>query len=69
VDALSAKVVLIAWMLNASDGKLYYFTPIMVMQDRATCQKALAELKETHQRGYAFNLVVRGTCIPANIGE
>jgi len=39
-----------------------------VMQDDATCQRTLVELKETHKRGYAYNLEVRGACIPANIG-
>jgi len=28
----------------------------------------LEELKETHKRGYAYNLVVRGACLPANVG-
>lgn len=69
MDALSVKVVLIAWMLNVSDGKLLYFMPLMVMQDQATCIKAFEELRETHKRGYAYNLVIRGACIPANSVE
>jgi hypothetical protein len=68
MEVASVKFVLIAWMLSVSDGKLHYFMPIMVMQDLPTCEKALADLKETHQRGYAFNLAIKGACIPANAG-
>lgn len=68
MDAISVKVVLVAWMINIHDGKLFYFMPIMVMQDQSTCEKAFSDLKETHQRGYAFNLVLRGTCVSAISG-
>jgi hypothetical protein len=68
MEVASVKFVLIAWMLSVSDGKLHYFMPIMVMQDLPTCEKALADLKETHKRGYAFNLSIQGTCIPAKTG-
>jgi len=68
MEPLTLKVVLIAWMLDLQGAKVMYFMPIMVMTDEATCQKALIDLKETHQRGYAYNLTVRGACIPANIG-
>jgi hypothetical protein len=68
MELMSLKFILIAWMLNASDGKTHYFTPIMVMPSLIMCEQALADLKETHKRGYAFNLSVRGVCIPANAG-
>jgi hypothetical protein len=68
MDAITLKVILIAWMLDVQTAKVIYFMPITVMSDKETCQKALFDLKETHQRGYSYNLVVRGTCIPANIG-
>ena len=65
---ITAKVVLIAWMLDIQSARVMYFMPLMVMQDEETCQRTLAELKETHKRGYSFNLAIRGACIPANIG-
>jgi hypothetical protein len=65
---ITAKVVLIAWMLDIQSAKVMYFMPLMVMQDEETCQRTLDELKETHKRGYSFNLAIRGACIPANIG-
>jgi hypothetical protein len=65
---ITAKVVLIAWMLDIQSAKVIYFMPLMVMQDEETCQRTLDELKETHKRGYSFNLAIRGACIPANIG-
>jgi hypothetical protein len=65
---ITAKVVLIAWMLDVQTTNVMYFMPIMVMQDDATCQRALVDLKDTHKRGYAFNLAIRGACIPADIG-
>jgi hypothetical protein len=65
---ITAKVVLIAWMLDVQTTNVMYFMPIMVMQDDATCQRALVDLKETHRRGYAYNLAIRGACIPADIG-
>lgn len=65
---ITTKVVLIAWMLDIQTTNVMYFMPIMVMPDDATCQKTLVELKETHRRGYAYNLAIRGACIPANIG-
>jgi hypothetical protein len=65
---ITVKVVLIAWMLDVQTTNVMYFMPIMVMQDDATCQRALADLKETHKRGYAYNLAIRGACIPADIG-
>jgi hypothetical protein len=65
---ITAKVVLIAWMLDIQSAKVIYFMPLMVMQDEETCQRTLDELKETHKRGYSFNLTIRGACIPANIG-
>jgi hypothetical protein len=68
MDPITLKVVLIAWMLDVQATKVMYFMPITVMQDDATCQRTLVELKETHKRGYAYNLEVRGACIPANIG-
>jgi hypothetical protein len=68
MDPITLKVVLIAWMLDVQAAKVMYFMPITVMQDDATCQRTLVELKETHKRGYAYNLEVRGACIPANIG-
>jgi len=68
MDPLTLKVVLIAWMLDIQSAKVMYFMPITVMDTDELCQKALADLKETHKRGYAYNLVVRGACIPANVG-
>jgi hypothetical protein len=68
MDPITLKVVLIAWMLDAPAARVLYFMPITVLPDEATCQKTLEELKETHKRGYAYNLVVRGACLPANIG-
>lgn len=65
---ITAKVVLIAWVLDIQSAKVMYFMPLMVMQDEETCQRTLDELKETHKRGYSFNLAIRGACIPANIG-
>jgi hypothetical protein len=65
---ITAKVVLIAWMLDVQTTNVMYFMPIMVMQDDATCQRALVDLKDTHKRGYAYNLAIRGACIPADIG-
>jgi hypothetical protein len=65
---ITTKVVLIAWMLDVQTTNVMYFMPIMVMQDDATCQRALVDLKDTHKRGYAFNLAIRGACIPADIG-
>jgi hypothetical protein len=65
---ITAKVVLIAWMLDIQSARVMYFMPLMVMQDEETCQRTLVELKETHKRGYSFNLAIRGACIPANIG-
>ena len=65
---ITAKVVLIAWMLDIQSARVMYFMPLMVMQDEETCQRTLDELKETHKRGYSFNLAIRGACIPANIG-
>jgi hypothetical protein len=68
MDPITLKVVLIAWMLDVQTASVMYFMPIMVMQDEATCQKALVDLKETHKRGYSYNLAIRGACIPANVG-
>jgi hypothetical protein len=68
MDPITLKVVLIAWMLDVQSANVMYFMPIMVMDNDVICQKALIDLKETHKRGYAYNLVVRGTCIPANVG-
>jgi hypothetical protein len=68
MDPITLKVVLIAWMFDIQTAGVMYFMPIMVMDSDAICQKALVDLKETHKRGYAYNLVVRGTCIPANVG-
>ncbi len=65
---ITSKVILIAWMLDVQTTNVMYFMPIMVMQDDATCQRALVDLKETHRRGYAYNLAIRGACIPADIG-
>jgi hypothetical protein len=69
MEPASLKFILIAWMLNVSDGKVHYFTPIMVMPNLSMCEQSLVNLKETHKRGYAFSLSVRGVCIPANAGE
>lgn len=68
MDPITLKVVLIAWMFDIQTAGVMYFMPIMVMDNDVICQKALIDLKETHKRGYAYNLVVRGTCIPANVG-
>jgi hypothetical protein len=68
MDLITLKVVLIAWMFDIQTAGVMYFMPIMVMDNDVICQKALIDLKETHKRGYAYNLVVRGTCIPANVG-
>jgi hypothetical protein len=65
---ITTKVVLIAWMLDIQSAGVLYFMPITVLPDEPTCQKALEELKETHKRGYAYNLVIRGACLPANVG-
>jgi hypothetical protein len=65
---ITSKVILIAWMLDVQTTNVMYFMPIMVMQDDATCQRALVDLKETHKRGYSYNLAIRGACIPADIG-
>jgi hypothetical protein len=68
MDPITLKVVLIAWMLDIQTAKVINFMPITVMQDDETCQCALVDLKETHKRGYSYNLAIRGACIPANIG-
>ena len=68
MDPITLKVILIAWMLDIQTANVLYFMPITVLPDMATCQKAFEELKDTHKRGYAYNLVIRGTCIPANVG-
>ena len=68
MDPITLKMVLIAWMLDVQAAKVMYFMPITVMPDDATCQRALVDLKETHKRGYSYNLAIRGACIPANIG-
>jgi hypothetical protein len=68
MDPITLKVVLIAWMLDVQTAQVMYFMPITVLPNEATCQKALEELKETYKRGYAYNLVVRGACLPANVG-
>ena len=69
MDPITLKVVLIAWMLDVQSANVLYFMPITVLPDEATCQKTLENLKETHKRGYAYNLVIRGACLPANVGE
>ena len=68
MDPITLKVVLIAWMLDVQSAKVMYFMPITVLPNEETCQKALEDLKETHKRGYAYNLVIRGACLPANVG-
>jgi hypothetical protein len=68
MDPITLKVVLIAWMLDVQTAKVMYFMPITVMQDDETCRKTLVDIKETHKRGYSYNLAIRGACIPANIG-
>jgi hypothetical protein len=68
MDPVTLKVVLIAWMLDVQSARVMYFMPITVLSDEATCQKTLEDLKETHKRGYAYNLVIRGACLPANVG-
>lgn len=68
MDSLTLKTILIAWMLDVQSARVMYFMPITVLPDEATCQKTLEDLKETHKRGYAYNLVIRGSCIPANVG-
>jgi hypothetical protein len=68
MDAITIKVVLIAWMLDLQTASVLYFMPLTVMQDEATCQKVLADLKETHKRGYSYNLSIRGACLPATNG-
>ena len=65
---ITTKVILIAWMLDIQSAGVLYFMPITVFPDEATCQKTLEDLKETHKRGYAYNLVIRGACLPANVG-
>jgi len=62
---LTTKVVLIAWMLDVSTLKVHYFMPLMVKRDDAECRQALSDIQETHKRGYNFNLVIRGACLPA----
>jgi hypothetical protein len=68
MDPITLKVVLVAWMLDVQSAKVLYFMPITVLPDEAMCQKTLENLKETHKRGYAYNLVIRGACLPANVG-
>jgi len=68
MDPITLKVVLIAWMLDVQAANVLYFMPITVLPDEAVCQKTLENLKETHKRGYAYNLVIRGACLPANVG-
>jgi len=65
---ITTKVILIAWMLDIQSAGVLYFMPITVLPDEATCQKTLEDLKETHKRGYAYNLVIKGACLPANVG-
>jgi hypothetical protein len=68
MDPITLKVVLVAWMLDVQSAKVLYFMPITVLPDETMCQKTLENLKETHKRGYAYNLVIRGACLPANVG-
>jgi hypothetical protein len=62
---LTSKVILIAWMLDVTTLKVHYFMPMMVKTDDAECRKALSDIQEVHKRGYNYNLVIRGACLPA----
>jgi hypothetical protein len=68
MELITLKMVLVAWMIDLQTANVLYFMPITVMQDEPTCQRALVDLKETHKRGYSYNLSVRGVCLPANVG-
>lgn len=68
MDPITLKVVLIAWMLDTKTANVLYFMPLTVLQDEATCVRVLSDLKETHKRGYSYNLSIRGTCISADVG-
>jgi membrane-anchored glycerophosphoryl diester phosphodiesterase (GDPDase) len=69
MDPLTLKTILIAWMLDVQSSKVIYFMPITVLPDQTICEKTLSDLKETHKRGYSYNLSIRGICVPAMAGE
>jgi hypothetical protein len=62
---LTSKVLLVVWMLDVTTLKVHYFMPLMVKKDDAECREALSEVQEVHKRGYNYNLVIRGACLPA----
>lgn len=62
---LTSKVILIAWMLDIKTLQVHYFMPMLVKANDVECRQALSEIQEVHKRGYNFNLVIRGACLPA----
>lgn len=62
---LTTKVVLVAWMLDVSTLKVHYFMPLIVKNSDIECRQALSDIQEVHKRGYNYNLVIRGACLPA----
>ena len=62
---LTTKIMLIAWMLDVKTLQVHYFMPMMVKNNEEECRKTLYEIREVHKRGYNYNLVIRGACLPA----
>lgn len=63
--ALTSKVILVAWMLDIKTLQVHYFMPMLVKKTEEECRQALSEIKEVHKRGYNYNLVIQGACLPA----
>jgi hypothetical protein len=62
---LTTKVIMIAWMLDVKTLKVHYFIPMIVKTTEEECREALQDIREVHKRGYNYNLVIRGACLPA----
>jgi hypothetical protein len=62
---LTSKVLLIAWMLDVKTLQVHYFMPMLIKNNEIECRQTLSEIQELHKRGYSFNIVIKGACIPA----
>jgi hypothetical protein len=62
---LTTKVIMIAWMLDVKTLKVHYFMHMIVKTTEEECREALHDIREVHKRGYNYNLVIRGACLPA----
>ncbi|UOF80864.1 hypothetical protein [Caudoviricetes sp.] len=62
---LTSKVLLIAWMLDIKTLQVHYFMPMLIKNNETECRQTLGEIQELHKRGYSFNIVIKGACIPA----